>query len=1447
MSRFYPVPLPGNHYCMYLIFDTETTGLPHNKTAPLTDLENWPRLVQIAWQVHSRNGKLLSQHNYVVKPDGFDIPFKAEQVHGISTQRALAEGHEVNEVLTHFVKDLTHTKLLVGHNIEFDINIIGAEFIRQGIDTQAFLSLQKLDTGIASIDFCQLPGGLGGKLKMPRLSELYEKLFGKSFEDAHDASYDVAATAEAFFGLLRHKVVAPADATPVEEIVYEAPQLEAGNSSKREKKKGSAYTTDELKEGLTDDPFCHLHLHSQFSVLQAVPNVNEIIARAKEQGMVAVALTDFGNMYGAFKFVSEALKHNIKPIVGCELFISEERKKLKFTKDNPDKRYQQVLLAKNKTGYQNLAKLSSLGFIEGLYGIYPRVDKELIAQYKEGLIASTGGLNSEIPYLILHVGEKQAEEVFVWWHQLFGNDFYIELNRHDTREEDRVNETLLKFAGKYDVKYFAANECFYLSKEESNAHDVLLCIKEGEFQSTPIGSGRGTRYGLPNSNYYFKSQEEMKSLFHDLPDSIKTISEIIDKVEIFELKRNVLLPKFDIPKNFSSEDEYLKYLTYEGAKKRYPELTPEIKERIDFELETIKKTGYPGYFLIVQDFTGKAREMGVSVGPGRGSAAGSAVAFCIGITNVDPIAYDLLFERFLNPDRVSLPDIDIDFDDEGRDKVLKYVIEKYGHNQVAQIITYGTMAAKSSIRDCARVMELPLAEANTIAKLVPERPGTSLEKAFEEVKELSELKKGNDLKSQVLKQAIVLEGSLRNTGTHACGVIITPDELTKFVPVSTAKDSDMLVTQFDNSVVESAGMLKMDFLGLTTLTIIKTAIKNIKKRKGIDIDIDAVPLDDVRTYQLYQRGDTTGTFQFESDGMQNYLRGLKPDKFEDLIAMNALYRPGPMEYIPAFIARKHGREPIKYDLPVMEEYLKDTYGITVYQEQVMLLSQKLANFSKGDADVLRKAMGKKQKEVLDKMKDKFIAGCKSNGHDERIAEKIWKDWEAFAQYAFNKSHSTCYSLVAYHTAYLKANYPAEYMAAILTHSQNNLDNVTYFIEDCRKQGIEVLGPHVNESGVHFEVNKEGQIRFGLGAIKGAGEAAVEAIIAERDAHGNYKDIFDFARRLSQRAVNKKTFECLALSGAFDCFTEYHRRQYMTAKDGDLSLTEKVIRYSAKMHQEEQSAQASLFGESTGTQMPAPKIEPIEPFSEIEKLHFEKEVVGVYISGHPLDNFRLEIDTFCTTSVTTLTDIENLEGKECKVGGIVSGVEHRMTKTGRPFGKLVLEDYSGKFEFMLWSDDYMKFKSYLMPGLFLFIEGGVIRKSWGDQNLEFKIRNIEILNELAAKRIQGVALRCDLNSVSETFIHQMEKLCKKYSGLSTLTFYVRDQEENIQAELVSRTNRVKVNNELIKELKRITEVGVITDKAETRWLSESAAKSVLLEKPELGTISPTFMLETETIE
>ncbi len=1392
---------------MYLIFDTETTGLPHNKSAPITDLDNWPRLVQIAWQLHDAKGGLLAQHNYLIKPDGFDIPYKAEQVHGISTKRAMEEGIELKSVLNSFLGDLSKTSQLVGHNIEFDINIIGAEFIRQQLETETFLSLSKLDTGLTSIEYCQLQGGIGGKLKMPTLLELHKKLFDKNFGDAHDASYDVAATARCFFGLVRNNVVKPYDTTAVEEIIYQEPNLDAANFTKREKKKEAGYSLTDEQVLLTDKPFVHLHTHSQFSVLQATPDIKSIVSKAKALNMPALALTDIGNMYGAFKFVREALNHDIKPIVGCELYLAEERLKLKFTKDNPDKRFSQVLLAKNKNGYHNLAKLSSLGFTEGLYGIYPRIDKALVKEYKQDLIALTGSLTSEVPYLILHVGEKQAEEAFKWWHELFGDDFYIELNRHGIPEEDRVNETLLRFAEKYKVKYIAANEAFYAGKEEANAHDVLLCIKEGEFKSTPIGYGRGHRYGLANTEYYFKSQEEMKSIFRDLPAAIETISEIIGKTESYTLERSVLLPKFDIPKEFASEDDYLRHLTYVGAKKRYGDLPPAITERLDFELDTIKKTGYPGYFLIVQDFTSKAREIGVSVGPGRGSAAGSAVAYSIGITNVDPIKYDLLFERFLNPDRVSLPDIDIDFDDEGRDRVLKYVIEKYGKSQVAQIITYGTMAAKSSIRDCARVMELPLSESNLLAKMVPERPGTSLDMAFGEVKELADIKKGSDLKAQVLQQAVILEGSVRNTGTHACGVIITPDDLTKFVPVSTARDSDMLVTQFDNSVVESAGMLKMDFLGLTTLSVINSALKNIKKSKGITIDIDTIPLDDVGTYQLFQRGETTGTFQFESVGMQKYLRQLKPDKFEDLIAMNALYRPGPMEYIPTFINRKHGREPIKYDLPAMEEYLAETYGITVYQEQVMLLSQKLAGFSKGDADVLRKAMGKKQKAVLDKMKDKFIEGCKKNSHPPEICEKIWTDWEAFAQYAFNKSHSTCYSLIAYHTAYLKANYPAEYMAAVLTHSQSNLENVTFFIEECRNLGIRVLGPHVNESGVYFAVNKDGEIRFGLGAIKGAGDSAVEAIIQERDANGPFADLFEFAKRLNQRSVNKKTYECLALSGAFDCFTGIHRRQYVYAKDGEASLLEKAIKYAAKTQQEEQSAQASLFGGSSGIVMPQPKIDYVEPFTEIEKLNLEKEVVGIYISGHPLDNFKFEMDAFCKTACNELNELENMVGRETKLGGIVSGVEHRTTKTGKPFGKFTLEDYTGNYTFTLFGEDYLKFKNFMNVGWFLFVEGAVVRNTWGQQNLEFKIRNIDLLNELGLKRSKGVQLRINANDITKEMIGIIEDVCHEYAGNTPLYLKIHDTRENINLELLSRKYRISPVNDMVRQMKKAGEIDV----------------------------------------
>ncbi|MFY0598537.1 MAG: DNA polymerase III subunit alpha [Cyclobacteriaceae bacterium] len=1402
---------------MYLIFDTETTGLPRNKNAPLTDFENWPRLVQLAWQLHDNHGKLISQGNHIVKPEGFTIPFNAQKIHGISTDRALEVGEDLKDVLDKFTIDLKKAKVLVGHNIEFDNKIIGAEFLRT--DTDNLLEeYPNIDTGLETIEYCNIIMGNGRK-KMPKLVELYEKLFGHPFDDAHDAAYDVDATSKAFFECLKKRVIKTFDETSPSKIEYEEPDLSKANFAWiREKSSDQlsdvSITADDIKGS-----FSHLHVHSQCSVLQATPDVESIVSKAKASGMPAVALTDLGNMFGAFKFVRKALAEDIKPIVGCEFYVAEERTRLQFTKDDPDRRFQQVLLAKNKKGYENLIKLSSLAYIEGNYGLYPRIDKELIQKYSEGVVALSGGLYGEIPHLILNVGETQAEEALKWWKDIFGDDFYLELNRHKLDEENHLNQVLVNLSKKFDVKVVATNELFYLDREESKAHDVLLCIKENEKQSTPIGRGRGFRPGLKNDEYFFKSQEEMKKSFLDIPEAIENISEIVDKVESYKLERDVLLPKFDIPTEFENpEDEkdggkrgenaFLRHLTYEGAKNRYPELTDEIIERLDFELKTIENTGYPGYFLIVQDFTSKAREMGVAVGPGRGSAAGSVVAYCIGITNVDPIAYDLLFERFLNPDRVSLPDIDIDFDNEGREKVIDYVVNKYGHTQVAQIITYGTMAPKSAIRDAGRVMELALPETDSIAKLIPEKPGVKFAKVFTEVPELDAMRRGKELSSQVLNQAIVLEGSLRNTGVHACGVIITPSDMTNFVPLARAKDSSLLVTQFDNSVVEDAGMLKMDFLGLRTLSIIKTAIENVKKRHGIEIDIDKIPLDDPKTYELYQKGETNGTFQFESPGMQKHLRALKPDKFEDLIAMNALYRPGPMEYIPDFIDRKHGRKPIVYDLDDMEEYLSETYGITVYQEQVMLLSQKIAGFTKGEADVLRKAMGKKQRAVLDKMKPKFVGQAKEKGHSEDKLEKIWKDWEAFAAYAFNKSHSTCYSVVAYHTGYLKANYPAEYMASVLTHNQSNIEKVSFFMEECRNQEIKVLGPHVNESGLNFEVNEVGEIRFGLGAIKGTGESAVLAIIEERDNAGPFNDIFNFASRVNLRSVNKKSFESLAKAGGFDCFDEYHRRQYVDQDEDGSSLIEKSIKYANKLKQEEESAQVSMFGGggSSGDSTIKPRIGRIEPYGDIEKLNIEREMVGLYISGHPLDQFKFEMQYLTNAAISDLKDLASLQGREVKIGGMVTSIQHRMTKKGKPFGQLTIEDYTDSHSFFLFSQDYITFKPFLETGWFLYISG-IVQNRWHGDELELKINQIQPLDEIREKMTKGIELRMRLQDVNNMLIDDIASFGQKYPGGNILKLNVIAPFEDriINLEMLSRKVSIELSDDLIKELDHMDEV------------------------------------------
>ena len=1397
---------------MYLIFDTETTGLPQNYNAPVSDLDNWPRMVQIAWQLHDAKGKLLSQHSYIVRPDGFTIPFNSERIHGISTALAMEQGHPLAEVMAKFSADLSESSFVVGHNIEFDIKITGAEFLRLGLNN-TLDSWPFIDTKDAATEYCALPGGKGGKFKWPTLTELHRKLFNNGFEDAHDAAFDVAATAKCFFGLIAVGVIPPAKDLSVQEVIYEAPILDEANFAKKAQAKTTRRRT---KVPIADikGPFVHLHAHSQFSVLQAVPSIPALIKSAVDNGMPAVALTDLGNMFGTFKFVQEALKNDIKPIVGCEFYVAEERQKLQFTKDNPDKRFNQVLLAKNKDGFHNLAKLASLAFTEGNYGLYPRIDKALIKEYRDNVIALSGGLTGEVPSLILNVGEHQAEEAFKWWLDTFQDDFYVELMRHGLEAEDRVNEVLLGFADKYQVKVIASNDVYYINKEDADAHDILLCVRDGEKQSTPIGRGRGFRFGFPNDQYYFRSQEEMKKLFADIPEAIENISEVVDKIEAFSLSRDVLLPVFDIPEQFKDpqdeldggkrgENAFLRHLTYEGAKKRYGEITEEIRERLDFELATIERTGYPGYFLIVQDFTNKAREMEVSVGPGRGSAAGSAVAYCVGITNVDPIKYDLLFERFLNPDRVSMPDIDIDFDDVGRAKVIDYVIGKYGKSQVAQIVTYGTMAAKSAIKDCGRVMELPLSETNDIAKLIPDKPiGLSIKQSYEQEPKLKKIRDSDTLQGRVLRKAELLEGSMRNTGVHACGVIITPDDIQKFIPVATAKDSDLVVTQYDNSIVENAGLLKMDFLGLKTLTIIVDALKLIKKKHRVDIDIEQVDLSDKKTFELYSQGLTLGLFQFESPGMQKHLKALKPDKFEDLIAMNALYRPGPMEYIPEYVARKHGKSPIKYDLPEMEPYLKETYGITVYQEQVMLLSQALAGFTKGQADKLRKAMGKKQKAVLDEMKSTFLEGCKKNNLDVKTCEKIWKDWEAFASYAFNKSHSTCYAFIAFQTGYLKAHYPAEFMASVLTHNLSDIKKLSKYMKASRDIGINVLGPHVNESGIHFEVNNKGEIRFGLGAIKGAGEAAVTLIIEEREKNGPFKDFFEFTERMHGKGINKRTLEALAESGAFDCFPEYHRRQYLEAPEGDQNLIEKAVKYAQKVKEEQDSAQISLFGGAGGMEIPKPRLAPMEPWHELIKLRKERDVVGLYISGHPLDQFKLEMQHFCNTPLSALGNLEELEGRNLKVAGIVSEAKHLVSnKNNKPFGFFTLEDYNGEYEFRLFDQDYITYKALLDKGWYLYIQCTVEASRFRPGEFQIRIKKIDLLADVWENYTKGLIVDVPIERLNAQTFEELEALKKEFPGSQPLKLRLR-ADGLPESEVLARRLCIKLESKSVKKIRSI---------------------------------------------
>ena len=1429
---------------MYLIFDTETTGLPKRWDAPLSDSENWPRCIQIAWQIHDASGELIAHQDYLIQPTGFTIPFDSEQVHGISTALAEEQGVSLSEVLEDFQAAIKGVAYVVGHNISFDRNIMGAEFLRQGLE-DPLEGKTVIDTCTEeTATLCKLAGGRGGKFKLPTLGELYVHLFQVQFEEAHNATADVEATARAFFELLRKNEIHPkgfqnqeeqtkairSRTVPFELIGLSHQNLKKASSGLKKEQKVPKTTQPQadLSDALIQAPFVHLHNHSQFSVLQATSRINQLVEAAAADHMPALALTDHGNLMGAFHFIKAINSHNanteesfhIKPIVGCEFYVCEDHQ----DKTRRDDGYQIVFIAKNKAGYHNLAKLTSAAYVNGFYYV-PRIDRNLVEKYKENLIVLTGNTYGEVPSKILNVGDRQAEEALQWWHQQFGEDLYIELMRHGEEGEDRANEVLISFSRKYNIPLVATNNTYYTKKEEANAHDILLCLKEGEKQATPIGRGRGFRYGLANQEYYFKSQEEMKILFQDLPEAILNIQELVDKVEPFELSREVLLPKFEIPTAYQVEDDlegkkgennYLRHLTYEGAELRYSELTDSIKERIDFELDVIANTGYPGYFLIVQDFIAAARDMGVSVGPGRGSAAGSVVAYCLKITNIDPIAYDLLFERFLNPDRVSMPDIDIDFDDEGRSKVMDYVIKKYGSNQVAQIITYGTMAAKSSIRDTARVLDLPLGEADRIAKLLP---NIKLNKIFnsteeelkknlrsEELMRVNEIKNIADedsLSGQTIQQAKVLEGSLRNTGIHACGVIITPDDITQFVPVATAKDSDLYVTQFDNSVVEDAGLLKMDFLGLKTLTLIKDTVSLVKYKHGIDLDPDQFPLDDEKTYELFQKGETVGIFQYESAGMQKYLKDLKPTVFADLIAMNALYRPGPLEYIPSFVDRKNGNEEITYDLPAMEEYLKETYGITVYQEQVMLLSQKIAGFSKGDADVLRKAMGKKIFALLQKLKPQFIEGGKANGHPEEILEKIWKDWEAFAAYAFNKSHSTCYAWIGYQTAYLKAHYPAEYMAAVLSNNMNDIKQVTFFMEECRRMGLQVMGPDVNESFYKFAVNDDQAIRFGMGAIKGVGKAAVETIIANRK-EGKYQSVFDLVKRVDLRAANKKALENLVLAGGFDSFDSTHRAQYFNADGEGITFLEKVVRFGSKYQENLNSSQTSLFGEATDEMYQDLSIPPCEPWTNLTRLKKEKEVVGIYISSHPLDDFTHEMKHFVSLSLNYLSDLDQLINRELSVGGIVNEVQHLESRNGKGWARFVVEDFTDQYEFRIFGEDYLKYRHFLVVNQFIRIKL-TVRQGWTNAETgkvgapRMHYLNFEMLQNTIENNAKKITLQLDIKELNEEKINLLQQHLKSFKGDKPLFFNVYDSEKKVKLTLNSKKQKVKITPDLLQNL------------------------------------------------
>jgi DNA polymerase-3 subunit alpha len=1234
-------------------------------------------------------------------------------------------------------------------------------------------------------------------------------------------------------------------------------------------------------------PFVHLHVHSQYSLLDGQASIARLVDKAHGDGMKAIALTDHGAMYGIKEFLNYVNKKNspvkseinkikgeikklestegdsdqiqqlkakltetekklFKPIVGCECYLAR-RDRFQMSDKVDGSGWHLVVLAKNLKGYKNLIKIVSKSWTEGFY-YRPRIDKELLEKYSEGLIVSSACLGGEISRKVDNGQINEAEEAVQWYKRVFGDDYYIELQRHKTDRPDadqttypkqqKVNEELIRIARKYDVKLIATNDVHFVNEEDADAHDRLICLSTGRDFDDPDRM----RY---SKQEWLKTTAEMNQVFADIPEALSNTLEIADKVEFYSIDNPPLMPFYPIDPEFGTEEQYkqkyseqdlidefgedtfhrlgdydkvirvklesdyLTHLTKKGAQMRYGEnLNDEIIDRLKFELDTIKNMGFPGYFLIVQDFISAAREMDVAVGPGRGSAAGSAVAYCLRITDIDPLKYNLLFERFLNPDRISMPDIDIDFDDEGRGKVLRWVTEKYGNEKVAHIITYGTMATKMSIKDVARVHKLPLAESNRLAKLVPDRiPNKKLNlgNAIEFVPELKEATESSDpLVSDTLKYAQMLEGNVRSTGVHACGVIIGQTDISDVVPISTAEDKEtkekLLVTQFEGSVIEETGLIKMDFLGLKTLSIIKDAITNIEINRGVKINIDEIDMEDKKTYQLYCNGQTTGTFQFESAGMQKYLKELQPSKFEDLIAMNALYRPGPMEYIPEFIRRKHGREEISYDLPIMEKYLSETYGITVYQEQVMLLSRLLADFTRGQSDELRKAMGKKQIDKMMALKEKFLSGGKKNGYDEKSLNKIWADWEKFASYAFNKSHATCYSWVAYQTSWLKANYPSEYMAAVLSNNLNNITEITKFMDECKAMGINVLSPDVNESLLKFSVNKEGDIRFGLGAIKSVGQGAVNDIIEERNKNGQYKDIFDFVERVNLSSVSRKIIEALALAGGFDSLPNIKREQFFARNSKDEEFIDTLIRYGSKYQMDKMEAMTSLFGDDTSFLISRPEIPNTGRWSDMERLNKERELIGIYLSAHPLDDYEFILKYVCSADTLKLQDLDALNGRDITFGGMVTVVREGQTKRGSPYTIFKIEDYYGSFEIALFSEDSVNFSKYARIGLALYIQAKVQPKRFRPDELEVKISSINLLSEMKDKLVNKITLQIPLTELDDTVVTELSALVKNNYGNSLLYFNIIGEESHMNIQLFSRSTKIQVNKRFIDYLK-----------------------------------------------